>query len=479
MKTLRFLIPSLVLLASTAVSAAPKSSSNTVYPPVPPWQGEPPKLVVLDSPCPGPECQAELATPYALGRRTIYLNFDGVSLDRSSFNDDARHNQSAIVASTMSIPKFDVGALNFDGGLSREEVIQYTIDKLEDAYSALDVEFVTTRPADGNYHMIVFAGEGSTCENTTGASSCAGIALRDCSEVMPNNIVFVFAWGLRYADLAQVAAHEGGHALGLDHIDNRDAIMYWSIQNSIPTQFGAGPINPSDLEDACFGVTYQDSTERLLKNIGPRGQDVLPPSVQIVTPKNGATVIAGSPIIATADDLDSAVASLTLSVNGTVIDTKKSGPYEFTLPAEAPQGSATIRIEATDVGGNTSASQVAVMVASDIPCETNEQCPEGLACGDDGLCEPDAVPGTLGALCSTNDECVSGLCGAVAGESRCTQPCDAATPCPGGFECLDDVACWPSEGDGGGCSVGGNGSAPGMLLLFAAALMGSLRRRRH
>jgi len=475
----RLLIPALAFLPLVA-SAAPKSSLPTEYPPVPPWPGEPPKLRVVESPCPGPNCDAELATPNALGRRVIYLNFDGVSLSRSTTNDDARNNQSAIVASTMSIPKFAVGALGYSGGLTREEVIQYTIAQLEESYADLDVEFTTTRPASGNYHMILFAGEGATCENTTGASSCAGIALRDCSEIMPNNIVFVFTWGLRYADLPQVAAHEGGHALGLDHIDNNDAIMYWQIQNSIPTEFGAGPIHGPDLEDACFGVTYQDSKERLLKNIGPRGQDVLAPQVQIVAPKNGATVIAGSPVVATVSDVDSAVASLTLSINGTIVETKKSGPWEFQIPADAPTGSATIRLEATDVSGNTAASQVAVEIADDIPCQTKDQCPEGLTCGDEGTCEPEAAPGTLGAPCTANEECASGLCGSVAGESRCTQSCDAASPCPGGFECLDDVACWPADGGGGGgCSVGGNGSGPGLLLLFAAAVLGTVRRRRR
>jgi MYXO-CTERM domain-containing protein len=59
-------------------------------------------------------------------------------------------------------------------------------------------------------------------------------------------------------------------------------------------------------------------------------------------------------------------------------------------------------------------------------------------------------------------------------------PCSDAEPCPGGFDCRDDTACWPSEDDGGGCSVGRGARGPaGAALWLLAVLALASRRRSH
>ncbi len=131
-------------------------------------------------------------------------------------------------------------------------------------------------------------------------------------------------------------------------------------------------------------------------------------------------------------------------------------------------------------------------------CVNNDDCGDpNLQCVD-GSCAPIETdpPGSLGDICSGNDECISGICGAgPGGVNRCVALCDpAASTCPDGFDCLsagDSGACWPASGDdpednpnssgvSGGCAVGGGSSsgAPALgLLLLALAVF--RRRRRH
>lgn len=126
-------------------------------------------------------------------------------------------------------------------------------------------------------------------------------------------------------------------------------------------------------------------------------------------------------------------------------------------------------------------------VDADCPtCDTDDQCEDGDTC-QNGYCAPAPFsPGGLGSACTTNDECLSGLCLDIGEDEKlCSVTCalDGDT-CPADFACLEFVGeaegrCWPgaeSTDDGGGCCSGGNplGLAGGLGLLLLA-----LRRRRR
>ncbi len=208
----------------------------------------------------------------AQGLRTVYLNFDGVTLNRSTTVDDATVNVSSIVNSaTEVIPAMTTSGLIDVGGLSRQQVIDRVLADLEAIFEPYHVDFVTSRPVSAPYPMIVFGGDSLT---VTGSAGLSGIALSDCDDTMPSNIIFVFPSGLRVGDLAEIAAEESAHAFGLGHTIDTSDIMFPVIQVAIPTAFGSGTI--PDGSGCPPSATSQDSHATLLSIIGGRPDASVP-----------------------------------------------------------------------------------------------------------------------------------------------------------------------------------------------------------
>jgi uncharacterized lipoprotein YbaY len=82
------------------------------------------------------------------------------------------------------------------------------------------------------------------------------------------------------------------------------------------------------------------------------------PTVSISSPANESVVVEGRRVVVTADaEDDIAVASVSFYVNGALVFTDTSEPYQVSLPVPAPDGSAMlVEAVATDLGGNTGAS---------------------------------------------------------------------------------------------------------------------------
>lgn len=472
------LLPGAGLVVGLSLLGSPAQANDTRH--IELIQPNRPKVIRVEGPCPGPECDAAGLQPQAKGKRIVYLAFDGITLTKVSngTSEDATQNQSWIVnSSTETIGAFQPSQLSSTGGLSRAQIIQRVIDQLYSIHQPYDIEFTTTRPSSGNYQMIVFGG---TCSSVTGQGGCAGIAMGDCGDYVASNITFVFPYGLRVDDLAPTAAQESAHAYGLGHTNDNYDVMYPQIQGGvIPSSFGAGQVP----DGSGCGLTYQDSHQRMLETIGPRGQDTVKPMLTITAPQNGATVQAGDPITATATD-DSGIDFLEFRIgDDNVID--DTAPYGRTVPALAA-GNYTIAVYAHDTKGNKAFAQVNVYVSDggEQSCTTNTDCMDGEECKNN-ICVPDnGLTGELGDTCMDNTECLSGICGTISDQSLCTQQCDDATPCPSGFECVSGGACWPSSGGGandgatGGCAAAGSGSGSmATLLVLFCALLFAWRRR--
>ncbi len=103
----------------------------------------------------------------------------------------------------------------------------------------------------------------------------------------------------------------------------------------------------------------------------PPAPDTTPPSVSLTAPASGATVSGSVAMAATAADAESGVARVEFSVDGVLLGTDPSSPYTSTWNASAvTPGAHTIRAQAFNGAGLSSASSVSVTVQAPAPDTT-------------------------------------------------------------------------------------------------------------
>lgn len=93
----------------------------------------------------------------------------------------------------------------------------------------------------------------------------------------------------------------------------------------------------------------------------------VPPTVQVIEPRSGDTVLEGQTILLQADASDDvAVAGVGFQINGAVVSTDTVAPYQVTFTVPSAVSTLTIGATATDLGGNTGvAPDVVVNVVPD------------------------------------------------------------------------------------------------------------------
>ena len=120
-------------------------------------------------------------------------------------------------------------------------------------------------------------------------------------------------------------------------------------------------------------LTFSATAGDLGGNVGTAEEVVVnvvpdrPPTVGIASPASGETIIEGSsvPVSVEASD-DVAVLAVSLLINGTVVATDTSAPYQFTFTVPAGVSTLTFGATAGDLGGNVgTAEDVVVNVIPD------------------------------------------------------------------------------------------------------------------
>jgi uncharacterized protein (TIGR03382 family) len=251
---------------------------------------------------------------------------------------------------------------------------------------------------------------------------------------------------------------------------------------------GVGPMG-----NACSGTNNQSHTccvnegntqnsfESLLTLFGPGTPT--PPVVQITSPREGASVVAGFPVSVTATD-DSVIQMVSMTVDGVAVNpVLTTGPFAFNAPATLAAGAHVVVVTAIDAHGTPGTGTVTVTIGP--PCTDASMCLNSTDACIDGRCVPGpGVTGGLGTTCTMNTDCGDSTCASDGTNMYCTSTCNNPGDCPSGFGCLPAMDgspagfCWPGYNDqgGGGCNAGAGGPISGGLA-FGALLLTRRRKR--
>jgi MYXO-CTERM domain-containing protein len=416
----------------------------------------------------------EIIRPKAGEAHTLYLHFDGGTISVGQDNPDTF--TSFIPWSESVLPEFDHTAFTRGTIDTRAKVLDAIRRWVQYYYAHNDLQVVTDQPPTGSaYGMMVVSGSPGDLGMPTGV---LGVSPFDCDKY-ERNVSFTFSedHGTMMM-LVQTIVHEAGHAYGLAHVANTQAIMNPSASGG-EVYWGSGSVPDGQ---ACDGSFEQDSFEVLKEHIGVR-DDTTPPWVEIYKP--GHEAIVPNAFQALVHGTDNVVLhSVEFFVDGAAIRKETLPEFAFQV-SDLPEGAHRLWAIGEDAHGNTFTSEP-IDVSVEANCGAMAECTEGL--------------GGVGEVCASGADCMTGLCAEDAmGLSVCSRVCDVANPCPWGTECVPTdpgdptstefycasgpapvrilVAHSSSGYELSGCATAPDAAPAGALLLLAG-LLAWIRRRR-
>ncbi|MFO0631428.1 MAG: Ig-like domain-containing protein [Nannocystaceae bacterium] len=282
----------------------------------------------------------------AARRAVLYVNFDGGALSYGL--DDSRANITAIEERAGNFPDY--------GGTAQRAAVLQAVEADFDGY---DVVVVDERPDGGDYTMAMVG--------PAGEKGVLGVALLDCNDDSPNNIVFAYhsdGDGYSAASQANTISQEVAHSFGLEHVDHPGDIMY-------PQSTGGDPV----FLDACLAIVpaddivctaqhrrhcdagFQNAFRELYELLGPSSSDAEVPVVYLSSPEDGAELPVGEPFEITARAFDDhAIANVVLFVDDVNVGSDMVAPYTWPISGQN-EGIVEAYAIAVDEAGNMGRSE--------------------------------------------------------------------------------------------------------------------------
>lgn len=229
------------------------------------------------------------------------------------------------------------------------------------------VRLVTTEPPRYLPYTRVLVG-GDAASLGSGETHRGLACTIDCGDEILTEPVFVFgeaAW--RPEELAQTIAHEFGHAVGLDHVQDLGDLMnpVSSARNST-IEDGCVPLAENVCEDTHLehcGPGQQDSYAELLAALGTSPADSDPPRIQIDAPASIAARDAAEIRVDVSDSTPGYGWQLSVVELGWRSSGSNEAQVSFDL--NLPPGRWTLEVEASDQLGNVGRERAVVEVEPD------------------------------------------------------------------------------------------------------------------
>ncbi len=310
--------------------------------------------------------------------RTIFLNRKGATI-RPGVNDS--HKQTSSIVTQPSV---------IDGWEVSDAKWTATVACMRETWAKFDVAITETDPGDAPHIEAMFGGSPADIGRPATVAGIAPFAV-DCG-VVENAIVFAFTDNLP-ADpqlVCEVMTQEIGHAYGLDHeLLASDPMSYLPHSGKRAFQNTAAACGEKTERPCGLGSTacrvQQNSQQVLLARLGAAGGDGTAPTLVIMSPAAHAQVDPGFTVQTRALD-DTGVTSVALYVDGVQVDSRTTGPFDFTTDASLPTGSHSVMVEARDANDNITVRELDVTVTGNPPWFRNLGCSAGGGTSGLGAC---------------------------------------------------------------------------------------------
>jgi hypothetical protein len=313
-------------------------------------------------------------------RQVIVVNLEGGTYVAGPWPDDSLRRRSWLVG------QFNHSSVTF-APYGTEPQKQAVFQEMQDLFARYGAEVTRTRPASGSFIDCVITGSPASMLGC----GCGGIAPMSANcALIPTAIVFTF--GNQFGSprrIAEVAAQEVGHAIGLDHeLLCQDPMSYLQCGRKSFQDRDVPCGESSARRCACGG--FQNSHRELLRKLGPAGPQ--PPgdaTIRFLKPENDNATIQGNTWIEISVEVDDpqGVAEVELIWNFTHAALKCSDHGNghdwscthdpatriYTWKLDVGTGDRTYRIRVTDSNGSTTLSPSRVI---HLTRDTPPPCPQ-------------------------------------------------------------------------------------------------------